>query len=267
MEHVTAEILCYGNELLIGQTVNTNASWLGKELTELGVVVTRVTTLPDDLASIEAGFQEAIERAPSIVISTGGLGPTWDDQTLVGLARAVGEEVVRNTEAYELILASYAKRGLTMNPAAAKMADFPTNASPLSNAEGTAPGTLYDTSRTKVYCLPGVPREMRDIFYKHTRPQVAGQAAMTGVKFHQTKFQVEKLRESVLAGVTSQFTQVHPTVYIKSHPHTGEGSKGVILIHLTARGDEKVGQLVKQVALELEQELTKIGGLIHPTED
>ncbi len=90
---VEMEIICVGNELLIGKVVNTNAYWLGKQATNLGVNVKRITVVQDIVEEMADVFCEALERKPQFIISTGGLGPTFDDKTLQGVAKAFAPKI------------------------------------------------------------------------------------------------------------------------------------------------------------------------------
>ncbi|MDW0121750.1 MAG: molybdopterin-binding protein, partial [Nitrososphaeraceae archaeon] len=97
------EILCIGTELLSGITLNTNAYWLCSEITNVGGVVRRVTVVHDDLNEISSAARESLARKPSIVITTGGLGATYDDMTLEGIAAALGKKVVIDEMAIEML--------------------------------------------------------------------------------------------------------------------------------------------------------------------
>ena len=90
------ELICIGNELLIGKTLNTNAHWLAKRITSLGLKVRRITTVEDSLEEISSAIKEALLRKPRFIITTGGLGPTFDDKTLEGIAKALNLELKVN---------------------------------------------------------------------------------------------------------------------------------------------------------------------------
>lgn len=139
------EIISIGNELLIGKTLNTNAQWLAKRLTTLGLNVHRITTISDDVEEISAAVKEAILRKPDFLITTGGLGPTFDDKTLKGITKALGTRLEKNKEASKMIEEKYKiyakEQGLEkieLTPARMKMAKLPKGAKPLLNPVGTA---------------------------------------------------------------------------------------------------------------------------------
>lgn len=109
MRTYLAEILSIGNEILSGRTVNTNASHIARRLTSLGFTVRRITVVMDELDEISQGFKEAIQRNPKIIISTGGLGPTYDDKTAEGLSLALRRKLTINKKALEEIENKYKK--------------------------------------------------------------------------------------------------------------------------------------------------------------
>jgi len=149
-------LVTVGDELLAGETVNTNAAWLGRQLRERGARVRRVTTVPDDVEAI-AEVVDAFAGRWDAVVVTGGLGPTHDDVTMDGVAAALGRDVVENDRAREWLLT---QGGYAAEDLAAGTADLPGGATPLDNEVGVAPGCVVEN----VYVLPGVPDEMRAMF-------------------------------------------------------------------------------------------------------
>ncbi|QPV62920.1 competence/damage-inducible protein A [Halosimplex litoreum] len=149
-------IVTVGDELLVGDTVNTNAAWLGERLTERGVDVERVVTLPDRVADIARVVNE-YRAAYDAVLVTGGLGPTHDDLTMDGVAAAFGREVVESEEALDWLAE---EGGYAADDLAEGTADIPRGARLLKNLEGVAPGCVVGS----VYVLPGVPAEMKAMF-------------------------------------------------------------------------------------------------------
>ena len=149
-------LVTVGDELLAGDTVNTNASWLGKRLTERGASVERVTVVPDRLADIARVVNEYRAEYDAVVV-TGGLGPTHDDVTMDGVAAAFGREVVKSEEALDWI---ETHGGYTREDLVDGTADIPAGARMLPNRAGVAPGCVIDA----VYVLPGVPEEMKAMF-------------------------------------------------------------------------------------------------------
>ncbi|MGB9853532.1 MAG: molybdopterin-binding protein, partial [Candidatus Bathyarchaeales archaeon] len=146
---VQIEIVCIGNELLIGKTLNTNAQWLAKRATSLGITVKRITVVGDEVEEIANAIREALQRKPRFLITTGGLGPTFDDKTLEGIAKALNRKLELNQKALQMVkekYEAYAKAGkieeVEMTPHRVKMAMLPEGAEPLQNPVGTAPGVI-----------------------------------------------------------------------------------------------------------------------------
>jgi len=101
------EIICVGNELLIGKTLNTNAQWIAKQATAMGITVKRVTVVADEVNEIANAVREALRRKPQFTITTGGLGPTFDDKTLEGIAEALNRKLAVNDKALKMVKAKY----------------------------------------------------------------------------------------------------------------------------------------------------------------
>jgi molybdenum cofactor synthesis domain-containing protein len=165
------EIVAVGHELLTGHTVDTNSAWLAARLTALGARVTRIVTVDDDTAAIAREIGEARTRGAALVFTTGGLGPTDDDRTLVGVAAALGRPTVAHPAALAFVARRYAELAAegsvgdaAVTPARAKMAALPAGAIPLENPVGTAPGVLVNDGDLTLIALPGVPAEMRGLF-------------------------------------------------------------------------------------------------------
>lgn len=149
-------LISVGDEILAGDTVNTNATWLGQRLAERGVDVERVTVVPDRVSEIASVVNE-YRAAYDAVIVTGGLGPTHDDLTMEGVATALGREVEQNEEALAWLTE---EGGYTHENLTGGTADLPRGARPLHNDVGVAPGAVVE----EIYVLPGVPSEMKAMF-------------------------------------------------------------------------------------------------------
>ena len=161
-------LVTVGDELLAGDTVNTNASWLGRRLAARGVAVERVTTVPDRVEEIAGVVSDYRERYDAVVV-TGGLGPTHDDVTMAAVASAFGRDLVENEAVLEWLAENggYSRQDLTEGTS-----HLPEGARPLHNDVGVAPGCVVET----VYVLPGVPSEMEAMFERVT-DEFAGEAS------------------------------------------------------------------------------------------
>ncbi|MEM2081995.1 MAG: nicotinamide mononucleotide deamidase-related protein [Candidatus Bathyarchaeia archaeon] len=262
------EIICVGNELLIGKTLNTNAQWMAKQATELGAAVRRITVVADDVNEIANAVSEALKRKPRFIITTGGLGPTFDDKTLEGIAKALRRKLEVNKRALQMVRAKYeayaretgtAKVELT--PPRIKMATLPRKAQPIPNPVGTAPAVLINLKVTTLLALPGVPSEMEAIFRQTAEPllkQAAGKSA-----FYEKSIYVEGVMESNLAPLIDKVMRDNAGVYVKSHPK-GRESMPHIELHFSIAADEveKAGERLQRAISQLSGELAKIGGKV-----
>ena len=173
---VKAEIVAIGTELLLGDIVNGNAAWLGKELATVGIDVERTTAVGDHVRRIVAVLAEACARA-DVVIATGGLGPTQDDLTREALAELAGVRLERDRSLEQAMVDRYAAAGRAdFPPNNLRMAERPESAVALSNPAGTAPGLRMMVGDTVIFALPGVPQEMRELFRSGVRDDLVGLA-------------------------------------------------------------------------------------------
>jgi len=154
------EILCTGDEILTGKTINTNYSFMARRLTEVGLDVHSGTTVGDDRETLLQAFRQAGERADAVIVN-GGLGPTVDDLSQELAAEACGVELVLNEHWMARMTESYARRGRVMPANNKKQAMLPANAEFIDNPIGTACGFAVTIGKARFLFTPGVPREMR----------------------------------------------------------------------------------------------------------
>ncbi|MHA1847814.1 MAG: competence/damage-inducible protein A, partial [Promethearchaeota archaeon] len=199
-----AEILLIGNELLIGKTRDFNGYWLGKQMSIFGISITRVTIIRDDVEEIAMVMKEITNRDPDYIFTSGGLGPTYDDETIQGIARFLDKKLVLSPKALEWIKERYDAifragriKDPTINDARKKMAYIPEGTTPLYNSAGAAPGVLIQLGKIKIFVLPGVPREMQAIFQDEIAPILNEENK--NVKFFQVSFKVDGVGESTMA--------------------------------------------------------------------
>ncbi|PWV36794.1 MAG: competence damage-inducible protein A, partial [Desulfurococcaceae archaeon] len=166
-----ASVLAIGNEVVQGRVLNTNAQYLGRRLTLLGYDVVLSASVPDRMELIVEILRIATDRFSSdLIVTTGGLGPTYDDITSEALSKYLGEEHVVNEEALEMVRQKYVARGLGLTPERIKMAMMPKSAKPIPNPIGTAPGILVKKGNKLFVSLPGVPSEMQAIWEQSIEP-------------------------------------------------------------------------------------------------
>lgn len=263
-DQTTAEILIVGNELLNGTTLDTNSYWLSSELTKLGIKVSRKTTVRDVLPVISKSFRECITRKPNWLFSLGGLGPTYDDMTIQGLAIGLDRNLVLDEGAVKMLKERYKLRAklIGRNPgripnSSLKMARIPTGAIPLKNPVGSAPGVLATYGRTRIISLPGVPAEMKAIFKNSVIPLLK-----RGQKFSREEewLKISGISESRLAPTLNRIAQRSaPMIYIKSHPRGFEHGHSVLHIQMILTSSVEQKREFTRKLLSVAKEVAKAG--------
>ena len=160
LNQITAEIIAIGDELLIGQTINTNAAWLGEQLNAIGIKVHRSVVISDSRMEIISALDEASSRS-NIIIMTGGLGPTKDDITKHTLCEYFRTELVINEDALKRITEFFERRGLPMLEVNRLQAAVPASCTVIHNFKGTACGMWFERGDRVFISMPGVPYEMK----------------------------------------------------------------------------------------------------------
>jgi nicotinamide-nucleotide amidase len=154
-----AEVIAIGSELLLGQIIDTNSSYIAKRLAENGIELVQTSTVGDDLQRMKEVIREAINRS-QVVITTGGIGPTEDDLTREAIAEVTQRPLSFQPHLMEQIETLFKKRGFRMSESNRKQAYIPEGAIPIENPKGTAPGFIAETSDGVIISIPGVPFEM-----------------------------------------------------------------------------------------------------------
>jgi len=154
-----AEIITIGDEILIGQIVDTNSAWIAQQLNAIGIRVKQISSVSDDAAHIVNALNEAKTRA-DIILMTGGLGPTKDDITKTTLAAYFGVGLVQDKDALENVSRIFARFNRPLLEVNIKQADVPENCEVILNKNGTAPGMWFDHEGKVYVSMPGVPHEM-----------------------------------------------------------------------------------------------------------
>jgi len=269
---VAVEIICVGNELLIGKTLNTNAHWLTKKATTLGLKVRRITVVGDDVDEISTAIKESLERKPAFIITTGGLGPTFDDKTLEGVAKALGKELKKNEEALKMVEEKYRQyvsegriERFEMTPHRVKMAVLPEGSKPLRNPVGTAPGVIAKFGGTTLIMLPGVPQEMKSIFEESVEPIF--RKAAGDLTFYEASVEVWGVPESTIAPLIDEVMHKNPYVYIKSHPKAEEKIPHIELhVSTTSRDGAEARRRVLNALMQISELVQKEGGKVRPAQ-
>jgi len=257
------ELLMIGNEILIGKTQDTNSNWMAKRITKYGHQVKRITTIGDELDTISSTLQQILQRKPDIIITSGGIGPTFDDMTLQGIANGLNRKLELDHHAYKTIKKTYErahKKGLLqlegMTKEREKMAYLPEGSIPLPNTVGTAPGVKIIHESTTIFILPGVPAEMKAMFRNIIAPILKEQQG----NFIEKGFLFSGIGESQIAAYTNELEKKYPQLWIKTHPRIGLSVE--VEVSITAFNVENGEKLVNEVLNEIRDIVTKLNGKI-----
>lgn len=202
-----AEIITIGDELLIGQVVDTNSAWLGSTLGDDGIKVIQITSVQDHAAQIVQAVNDALSRA-DIVLMTGGLGPTKDDITKKTLAEMFGMKLVRNEQVYDMVGKQVALRGIAFTELNQGQALVPDGCTVLPNRNGTAPGMWFERDGKVLISMPGVPFEMKALVKDEVLPRLRKHFALDA-NVHRTIITFG-LAESILADTIASWEEALP---------------------------------------------------------
>ena len=223
-----AEIITVGDELLLGQTVDTNSAWMGQELTKYGIALHRITSISDEANEINRALNEALSRV-DLVLMTGGLGPTRDDITKEVLATYFATKLVRDEAVLARITAWFEGRGLPMLPVNVDQAMLPADCTVLPNPRGTAMGMWFDERRNGkdqvVVSMPGVPYEMKGLMVEEVIPKVLAKWTLP-VRYHRTAL-TQGVGESFLSAQVADWEEAL-------------AEKGIHIAYLPAPGQVRV---------------------------
>lgn len=257
------EILVVGNEILIGKTQDTNSNWMAKRITKYGHRLKRITTIGDELDLISSTIQDIIKRKPDMIITSGGIGPTFDDMTLEGIARGLNRKLELNKHAYNTIKKVYErayKKGLLklegMTKEREKMAYLPKGSTPLPNTVGTAPGVGISEKDTKIFILPGVPAEMKAMFRNVITPLLKEKQG----KFIEKSFLFSGIGESQIAPYITKLEEQYPQLWIKTHPKIGLSVE--VEVSITCFNVDNGEELVNEALNEAREIVLNLNGRI-----
>jgi len=212
------EILCTGDEILTGKTVNTNYSHMARRLGDVGLTMHWGTTVGDDRESLLQAFRQAGERADAVIVN-GGLGPTVDDLSQEVAAEACGVPLVLHDEWMTRMEQNYARRGRVMPPNNKKQAMLPQGAEFIDNPIGTACGFAVTIGRARFFFTPGVPREMRLMIDEQVIPRLLRIGGITGVtrlkRFH--TFGIGESRADGMLSDIEAFNNGHIKLGFQAH--------------------------------------------------
>lgn len=244
-----AEIIAIGSELLTPYRSDTNSLWLTSQLNALGISLRQKTIVGDDEQCLEDALRDALKRS-SMIISTGGLGPTEDDITRKVFSRVLKRPLILHQDILDHIRKLFESRNLKMSSNNERQALVPRGAEVLRNPNGTAPGILIREGTQVIAMLPGPPREMQPMFTNYVRPVLEPLAG--GKRLRQRVMRVSGMGESavdnLIAPVYSRYTNPLTTILF---------NRTDIEIHLTASAqtDTEADRLIDEVAVQIEEKL------------
>jgi nicotinamide-nucleotide amidase len=246
MKKIIAEIIAIGDELLYGQTLDTNSHWISGELDKVGIKVVRRTTVGDIESEILTAFAEAEKRA-DIILITGGLGPTNDDLTKPCLAKYFNCKIVMFEEALRDVTAFFASRGRELTELNRQQAALPECCTAVRNTMGTAPGMRFDRGEKVFVSMPGVPHEMKKMMMDNVIPQLLQKYQTPAIR-HQI-IKTVGIGESFLAEkIAAWENALPPHIKLAYLPSLGE-----VKLRLTA-----IGQSAEAMDAELKECVEKL---------
>lgn len=240
-----AEIITVGDEILIGQIVDTNSAWMGQQLSLAGIDIKQITSISDKAADIIAALDAAVKRA-DIIFITGGLGPTKDDLTKATLCTYFNTQLVFNEEVYKDVEAIFRSHGKEVSALNRKQAEVPANCTPIRNKNGTAPGMCFDVNGKLFISMPGVPYEMKAMMENDVLPMIK-QKFKLPVIFHKTIL-TQGIGESFLSEIISDWEDGLPWQNMKL---AYLPSPGKVRLRITAYGMDR-DELIKKVEKQMD---------------
>jgi nicotinamide-nucleotide amidase len=250
-----AEIITIGDELLLGQVIDTNSSWLGQELNQLGIMVHYKSAVRDSKDAILEALSDATKRS-DVVIITGGLGPTKDDITKHTICDFFNTELILNESVLSFVQQIFIKRNLPMLDSNNQQAMVPKNCEVLWNKNGTAPGMWFHENNTVYISMPGVPFEMKTIFAEEAIPKLQSIFSFPSI-VHRTILTCS-IGESFLAKKIAKLEDNLP-----SHIHLAYlPSVGAVRLRFSAYGNDK-NKLEQELAIIIHELYLQIGEFIY----
>lgn len=247
-----AEIITIGDELLIGQTIDTNSAWIAKHLNELGIFIHQITSISDSREHILATLKDASKRA-QLVLITGGLGPTNDDITKVTLCEYFNTHLQRNEAIEKRIQLMFEQRGIPILDVNLRQADLPANCQIIENKRGTAQGMWFEHEGVVYASMPGVPFEMEGIMKDHLLEKIRNHFETPHIlHFH---ILTQGIGESMLAHRIADWEASLAELNIKL---AYLPSLGAVKLRLTTSGEDE--NVLKQRIDQKVSEFMKIAG-------
>lgn len=251
-----AYLVSIGEELLIGQTINTNASFIGSKLAEINIDVIRISVVKDDEQEIISELDLAKEKS-DVVLVTGGLGPTHDDITKKTLVRYFNTELVENKDVLDNIRTLFEKRSRKVTPLNEQQALVPKIAEVISNNYGTAPGMWIESEKKIFIIMPGVPYEMKPMMENFVIPRLIEKATTEGLLIRRLVLQTTGIPESTLYEKLGDLNELLQGAELAFLP-----SVYGVKLRVTVKTDDE--EIAKNTLIEIEQKIrAKAGRYIY----
>lgn len=246
-----AEIITIGDEILIGQTIDTNSAWIGQQLSAIGIPIYRTTSIQDNRQDIIEAIDQALERS-QLVLVTGGLGPTKDDITKHTLCDYFDTELEINEEALERIQSFFQKRNRPMLDVNIQQAAMPKSCTVLVNEVGTASGMWFEKNGNVLVSMPGVPYEMKGLMQNEVLPRFVKQNDIQEL-YHET-LMTQGIGESYLADEIQDWENEITTHGLSLAYLPSPGS---VRLRLTSKKGKVDSELIHKYLLQIEKRFPK----------
>jgi len=243
-----AELISIGDEILIGQIIDTNSVWIAQRLIEVGIDILQMKAISDKKEDIINSLEQS---KADLIIITGGLGPTNDDLTKKTLTEYFKTDLVFNPKVYEHVKTLLVGRGVIVNDLNKEQALLPKDATILENKSGTASGMWFEKDYQHIISLPGVPFEMKGIMEQEVLPRLSERFEMPSI-FYKTVM-TQGLPESMLAMKIKKWEDALPNLIRLAYlPRPG-----IVRLRLTAKGKDK-----EYLKTQIEEQIEKLGRLL-----
>ena len=230
------ELFSIGTELVLGQIQDTNAHWIAQQILQIGGELRRVTMLRDNAEEMSEALESAVKRETSLILTTGGLGPTPDDMTVAVIASLIGTKSIVSEET----LTDFRRRremseNDPLNEALTKMATIPESATVLQNPAGWAPCISVEHQNTTLMMMPGPPREMKAIFENYIQPLIAERyrAEITTARVYVSMFEAE------VSPLMQKVMERHPDVYLKAYVSLRNADTNMMPVDFVSTSEDK----------------------------
>ncbi len=282
MAHIKAEIIVVGDEIVTGEVVDTNSNFIAKRFQDIGIEVTRITTVGDVRDEIQEAFRRAMEKN-DIIISTGGLGPTLDDHTKEAVADILKKRLVIDDSILLKLKKRFEDQGVAMPGLATKQALVPKGATIIENPVGMAPGIIISVNKKSIIMLPAVPEELKRMFEDSVIPYIEGKYSLPPIQravirtTNLLETEIQDRLSKVMKKARNVSFSFHPTITgvdIRLHLEGKRGLKKVVkevesyLAPNVYATDEKeieevIGEILKKKGMSLSVAESCTGGLVQ----